>query len=188
MKRVIPTSDGRLIEIIEGVLRFPLKTRGPRKPAPRKKYFWTRPDGTRDYSQSGQQKFQGEGSWLSLRRKQNADASKEKLGRGRGQLDGLRRDEAQALWNAGIRQAAIDMENIKKNFTFEDASSEEALQGALEVLRTPASQQIKLAAARLVLDFTKIKPVIKSETTVNAAEKWLDSLEPEDTADPEETT
>ena len=55
-------------------------------------------------------------------------------------------------------------------------AAEEALEGAITVLRQPSSQQTKLAAAKLTLEFTKTKPVAKSEVSVNKAEEWLASL------------
>ena len=184
--RVIPTSDGRLIQIFEGVLRLPPKVKGKNTHTPRPN-LGTRLNGAKVKSQVGATRLQGNGDWYSLRKKQGADASPERKGRILGHKIGMRRHEAEALMAAGYRRAALDMENIKKNFTFEDSAAEEAMLGALEVLRTPTSQQVKLQAAKLLLDFTKIKPVSKSEMTVNAAEKWLDSLEPEDTGDSEET-
>ena len=57
----------------------------------------------------------------------------------------------------------------------------EAMTGALTVLRNPNSQQTKLAAAKLLLDFSKTKPVAKSEVSINAAEAWLASLADDNT-------
>lgn len=73
-----------------------------------------------------------------------------------------------------------DMENIDKKYPDIDPMAREALEGAVSVLREPNSQTTKLAAARLILEFTKSKPVAKSEVSVNAAEAWLASLGKED--------
>jgi hypothetical protein len=67
------------------------------------------------------------------------------------------------------------VEEIKKKIDLTEAS-EEALTGAITVLRGPVSAKDKIAAARLVLDFTMAKPVAKSEVTVSSAEDWLRSL------------
>ena len=77
------------------------------------------------------------------------------------------------------KQVAKDMENIKKNHEV-NPMAEEALEGALTVLRAPNNQTAKLQAAKLILEFTKSKPVAKSEVSVNKAEEWLASLSADD--------
>lgn len=57
-----------------------------------------------------------------------------------------------------------------------DAQAREALHKALEVMRMPLPAKDLLAAARLVLDFTKAKPAQKQEITVNTAEEWLQAV------------
>ena len=42
--------------------------------------------------------------------------------------------------------------------------------------RVPGETRERLAAARLVLDFTKQKPVAKSEVSIGKAEEFLSSL------------
>jgi hypothetical protein len=51
----------------------------------------------------------------------------------------------------------------------------------------PQDQKLKLAAARLVLDFTKSKPASKSIVAVDEAEAWLSKIA-EDNADSGEAT
>lgn len=178
-KRVIPTSDGRLIEVTEGVLRIPPppdnSKHKPKRHRVNPKKLEFKLDGSRNVT-SGKRDHE---SWKALRTTQNNSVSFDMKYKVIGMVDGVRREDALRMWDEGIKQAAKDMENIKKNFTFEDNSAEEALKGALEVLRTPGSQAIKLQAARLLLDFTKIKPVSKSEVSVNKAEDWLKSLDDE---------
>lgn len=58
----------------------------------------------------------------------------------------------------------------------ENSHAKEALEAAVEILRTPGQTRDRLTAARLVLDFTKSKPVSKSEVTVGKAEAFLSSL------------
>ena len=72
--------------------------------------------------------------------------------------------------------------NRKEN-NIDDEYAVEALKTAVEIMREPAQNRDKLTAARMVLDFTKTKPVSKSEVTVGKAEAFLESLlvsEPEE--------
>jgi hypothetical protein len=65
----------------------------------------------------------------------------------------------------------------------ENTHAKEALEAAVEILRTPGQTRDRLTAARLVLDFTKSKPVSKQEVTVGKAEAFLSSLLAEGDAD-----
>lgn len=58
----------------------------------------------------------------------------------------------------------------------DDPRAEEALTKTMTVLRTAETNRDKLAAARLVLDFTKSKPTAKIEHTVKTAEDFLDEM------------
>ena len=73
----------------------------------------------------------------------------------------------------------------------ENTHAKEALEAAVEILRTPGQTRDRLTAARLVLDFTKSKPVSKQEVTVGKAEAFLSSLldegDAEDDTEEEET-
>jgi len=68
------------------------------------------------------------------------------------------------------------MENIKRVMPDLNEVASEALEGALTVLRGPQKQSDKLAAAKLLLEFSMSKPVAKSQVSVNAAEEWLASI------------
>tara|TARA_R110000764_G_scaffold17111_6_gene47123 strand:- start:8345 stop:8821 length:477 start_codon:yes stop_codon:yes gene_type:complete len=59
---------------------------------------------------------------------------------------------------------------------FEDQYAKEAMESAVEIMRTEGGTRDRLAAARLVLDFTKQKPVTKSDVTVGKAEDFLAGL------------
>lgn len=59
---------------------------------------------------------------------------------------------------------------------FEDKYAKEAMESAVEIMRTEGGTRDRLAAARLVLDFTKQKPVTKSDVTVGKAEDFLAGL------------
>jgi hypothetical protein len=96
-----------------------------------------------------------------------------------GQSEGYNRRQLEELRAAAIPLVKKDMANIKKQIDLPEMA-EEALEGALTVLRTPNSQQTKLAAAKLILEFTKTKPVAKSEVSVNKAEEWLATLAADD--------
>ena len=102
------------------------------------------------------------------------------IGRKCGHPWGLREKKLARLQKKAAKQVQKDMENIKKKLELDEVA-EEAMTGALTVLRNPNSQQTKLAAAKLLLDFSKTKPVAKSEVSINAAEAWLASLADDNT-------
>lgn len=58
----------------------------------------------------------------------------------------------------------------------DDPMAVEALTEAMTVLRSPIPPRDKIAAARLILDFTKSKPTAKVEHTVKTAEDLLDEM------------
>lgn len=64
----------------------------------------------------------------------------------------------------------------KNGEKFEDHYAKEAMESAVEIMRTEGGTRDRLAAARLVLDFTKQKPVTKSDVTVGKAEDFLAGL------------
>ena len=70
---------------------------------------------------------------------------------------------------------------MAKDNNIDDEYAVEALKTAVEIMREPAQNRDKLTAARMVLDFTKTKPVSKSEVTVGKAEAFLESLLVSDT-------
>ena len=110
-------------------------------------------------------------------------ANKGKGGRPLGSYDGVRKAERDKI-NAEAKQYAkgmIETMKTKGILTEEDdPRAVEALEGAVAVMRTPSNQQIKLAAAKLVLEYTKAKPAAKSEVMVNKAEEWLAAITQED--------
>ena len=68
------------------------------------------------------------------------------------------------------------VEIMKKQYDIEDPRAEEALETAVEIMRTPVHNRDRLQAAKLILDFTKVKPVAKSEVVIGNAEAFLSSL------------
>ncbi len=101
-------------------------------------------------------------------------------GRRFGEGPGIRRGRAGYLNGWAKRRVKRDMENIKKAIPGLDEIAEQALEGALEILHGANNQQTKLAAAKLLLEFTKSKPVAKSEVSVQNAEAWLAAIAEDD--------
>ena len=77
---------------------------------------------------------------------------------------------------------------MSEKYNIEDEYSKEALKTAVEVMRVPGETRERLAAARLVLDFTKSRPASKSEVTIGKAEEFLASLLTEDESGQETTS
>lgn len=93
-----------------------------------------------------------------------------------GDVYGVRRKKVGYMWGWAKRKARKDMENIKRVMPDLNEVAAEALEASLTVLRGPQNQKEKLAAAKLLLEFSMSKPVAKSQVSVNAAEDWLASL------------
>jgi len=189
--RVVPTSEGRMIEVMEGELRAPSpeptpakKTTKPRKPRKKaesdhnkSKGAWKRPDLKEDHPvHKKSREIPGYREWYRERMRQIQQFFNKPGGpvrRRRGVPDGMRREEAEKLWAEARRKAKIDMENIKKVMPDLNESAAEALETTLTIMRSPMNQDMQLKAARQVLEWTMAKPVNKTEMTVNAAEAWL---------------
>ena len=65
---------------------------------------------------------------------------------------------------------------MAEKFNIEDDYAKSALETAVEIMEVPGETRERLAAARLVLDFTKSRPASKSEVTIGKAEEFLASL------------
>jgi hypothetical protein len=78
---------------------------------------------------------------------------------------------------------------MSDKYNIEDEYQKEALKTAVEVMRVDGQTRERLAAARLVLDFTKSKPVSKSNVSISKAEDFLASLvnDEEESIDEQET-
>jgi hypothetical protein len=101
----------------------------------------------------------------------------------KGVWDGYTKETAAPVWHQAKREAKAIVKYLKENDMVDMPKDEkyasmadEALEAAITVVRTPANEQVKIAAARLVLDFTRSKPAAKNEVTVNKAEDWLASV------------
>ena len=108
-------------------------------------------------------------------------------GRPKGVPDGYRKHEIEPIRAKAKKEAKEVVKIMADKYNIEDDYSREALETAVEVMRVPGETRERLAAARLVLDFTKSKPVTKSEVAVAKAEDFLASLLAEDEADGPET-
>ena len=120
-------------------------------------------------------------------RKQWSTKPRKNGGRPRGVPDGYRREQIEPLRATAKKEAEQVVTIMAEKYGIEDDYAKEALTTAVEVMRVPGETRERLAAARLVLDFTKTKPVAKSEVTIGKAEEFLASLiddnEPETPAD-----
>lgn len=111
-----------------------------------------------------------------------------------GIFDGHNREQSEQIWAEAKVKAERIISKMKEKGIIaqdEDPRAVAALHTAIEVMQTPVNQGTALAAARLVLDFTKSKPVAKHEHTINAAEQWLAAVSDEDeqaTADEDPST
>ena len=77
---------------------------------------------------------------------------------------------------------------MSEKYNIEDDYQKEALSTAVEIMRLVGETRERLAAARLVLDFTKSKPASKSDVSISKAEDFLASLLNEDEQKNEQET
>lgn len=101
---------------------------------------------------------------------------KNKGGRPLGVPDGHSKETIKPIVDKAKEDAKRAVSIMKKEYDIEDPRAEEALETAVEIMRTPVHNRDRLQAAKLILDFTKVKPVAKSEITVGKAEEFLSSL------------
>ena len=99
-----------------------------------------------------------------------------RAGRPKGVPDGFRREQIEPIREKAKKEAIEVVKIMAETYEIEDDYAKEALTTAVEVMRVPGETRERLAAARLVLDFTKTKPVAKSEVTIGKAEEFLSSL------------
>jgi len=101
------------------------------------------------------------------------------------QTPGKPRDLTNAQWAEVQEIARLDAKRIMQKMKDagqvpDDPRAAEALEKTVETLRTAESAKDKIAAARLILDFTKAKPAQKTEVTVRTAEDILDEMAEDD--------
>ena len=111
----------------------------------------------------------------ALRRKWSTKPRKNP-GRPRGVPDGYRKETIEPIRSKVKTEARKVVEIMAEQFNIEDEYAKTALETAVEVMKTPGENRERVAAARLVLDFTKSKPSAKSEVSISKAEDFLASL------------
>ncbi len=90
-------------------------------------------------------------------------------------IDADQMDRARALVRRAIARGLIDMSDVPEN---DLDRAETAMTYAVSLVKdSKAEDRHRLAAAKLVLEFTKTKPATKSDITVNAAEALLAAIE-----------
>lgn len=91
----------------------------------------------------------------------------------------MRKEDAEPLWVQAKQQAKKDLKNLMEKFPdqFENDIVKEAVEATLECLRSPLNNDLKLRAARQILEWFKAKPVAKADITVNKAVDFLASLD-----------
>lgn len=113
-------------------------------------------------------------------RKQWSTKPRKNAGRPKGVPDGYRADTIAPLRVKAKQDAKKVVEIMTDKYNIEDEYQKEALSTAVEVMRLVGETRERLAAARLVLDFTKSKPASKSDVSISKAEDFLASLLSED--------
>jgi len=101
-------------------------------------------------------------------------------GRPVGVPDGYTKEQIKPIRADAKRQAREIVKTMAKEFNIEDDYAKAALETAVEVMKVPGDNRERVAAARLVLDFTKQKPAAKNELSISKAEDFLASLVEDD--------
>jgi len=113
-------------------------------------------------------------------RRQWSTKPKKNAGRPRGVPDGYNKEQIEPIRTEVREQAKRIVEIMSKEHGIEDHYAKAALETAVEVMRMPGDNRERVAAARLVLDFTKQKPAAKNELSISKAEDFLASLVEDD--------
>jgi hypothetical protein len=99
--------------------------------------------------------------------------------------DGMRREEADAIWVKAREKASWIMDELEKEGVVqfsadvpEDVMARDALREAFAMAMGPAphTSKDKLTAIRTVLEWTKAKPATKTDLRLNSAEAWLEQV------------
>ncbi len=109
-------------------------------------------------------------------------------GRPKGVPDGYRKETIEPLRKKAKEEAKKVTKIMSEKYNIEDDYQKEALSTAVEIMRLVGETRERLAAARLVLDFTKSKPASKSDVSISKAEDFLASLLNEDEQKNEQET
>ena len=90
--------------------------------------------------------------------------------------DGYRKEIIEPIRQEIQAEAKEVVRIMSEKYNIEDEYAKAALETAVEVMKCPGENRERVAAARLVLDFTKSKPSAKSEVSISKAEDFLASL------------
>lgn len=125
------------------------------------------------------------GPWAGLTPEQRSEYARQLAAKRKAPCGGRRTGVPRTLtvkqYEARKAEQTIIVERIMKKMADndqlpDDPRAVEALKESMVILRTQEDAKLKLAAARLVLDFTKAKPTSKQEITVKTAEDYLDEI------------
>ena len=120
-------------------------------------------------------------------RRQWSSKPRQNGGRPRGVPDGYRKEQIEPIRQEIKAEARKVVKIMAEQFNIEDEYAKTALETAVEVMKTPGENRERVAAARLVLDFTKSKPSAKSEVSISKAEDFLASIMTDDEENGQET-
>lgn len=117
--------------------------------------------------------------------KQRERLSKPIEGRGRvaGQPDGMRLKQFLKLKEAALVKKEKVLKAMAKKFEADNDIAQKALDTAVEILLLPGANQIRLQAAKTLLEYTQRKPVVANEVNLKTAEAFLDELAEEGDSD-----
>ena len=172
----------------------PPKPRAPRKKAPPKAKTHPKKATPKENNYFTNLMKTPEGRAL---RKEWSTKKRKNGGRPQGVPDGHTVESIKPVREKAKRDAEKVVKIMSEKYNIEDEYQKEALKTAVEVMRIDGQTRERLAAARLVLDFTKSKPASKSDVSISHAEDVLASLltdegesvdEQTAEAGPEETT
>lgn len=113
-------------------------------------------------------------------RRQWSTKKRKNGGRPKGVPDGYRKHQIEPIRADAKKEAKKVVKIMSEKYNIEDEYAKQALEAAVEIVQVPGETRERLAAARLVLDFTRSKPVTKSEVSIGKAEEFLSSLLEED--------
>ena len=114
------------------------------------------------------------------------EANPHLVGRRQGQQDGVRlKDYLKRLEKAKeTAEKAIKLMEDKNIWKADNDVAEKAMKSAIEVMESQhGTTDSKLKAAKVILEFTQTKPVVKNETTLKSAEDFLTALMHEEDVD-----
>ena len=107
------------------------------------------------------------------------EANPGRVGRPKGLQDGIGyKTYKKLLEKAKITsEKAIRIMEEKNIWKADNDVAKKAMQAAIEVMESQVgTTDNKLKAAKVILEFTQTKPVVKSETTLKSAEEFLSAL------------